>query len=63
MKTYKSIQLQLSSEAVNTRFIAFRLDADIDDQLKAVAEDQGLTKSATVRALLKFGLSALNKSK
>jgi predicted transcriptional regulator len=50
-------------ELTASKNIGLRLDVDLDEKLKQVAKEQNLSKSATMRAMLKFALNYLAKSK
>jgi predicted DNA-binding protein len=60
MNELKTIQLHLHDEGQPIKIITFRIDLEADERLNKVTAEQGLSKSATIRAILKYGLEVLD---
>lgn len=59
----KSIELQIENELKGSAFITCRIEPDVCDKLNKLAKERGATRSAFIRALLKYGIDALEKTK
>jgi predicted DNA-binding protein len=59
----KSIELQIENELKGSEFITCRIEPELLDKLNTLSKERGATRSAFIRALIKFGVDAVSKTK
>ena len=53
--------IQFKDELAGRLLVTFKLDAETNEKLNQIAAEVGISKSAVIRTLIKYGIQTLNK--
>ena len=53
--------IQFKDEQAGSLLVTFKLDTETNAKLNQIATEVGISKSAVIRTLIKYGIQTLNK--